>query len=144
MWFCCAWHHGFFSSFLLLLLFFPQAFDDFNTKCLEPCPNCGRTFVPRALEVHLRSCKPRDPSASTRRQPLQQNKVAKAPSVKQEKQRRAKEAKTPSPTTEEEEAPSKTRLAQMVRQSPALERADARRRLEEFINQMDGKVAAEE
>lgn len=35
-----------------------QAFDDFNKKALDECKNCGRTFLPRALEVHLRSCKP--------------------------------------------------------------------------------------
>ena len=43
-----------------------QAFDDFNKKALAECKTCGRTFLPRALEVHSRSkCKPRpDPSSN--------------------------------------------------------------------------------
>jgi len=34
-----------------------EAFNDWNEKVLEPCPNCARTFLPDRLEVHLRSCK---------------------------------------------------------------------------------------
>uniref|UniRef100_A0A7S4V0I3 C2HC/C3H-type domain-containing protein n=1 Tax=Alexandrium monilatum TaxID=311494 RepID=A0A7S4V0I3_9DINO len=30
-----------------------------NDKVLEPCPNCGRTFLPDRLEIHLRSCRPK-------------------------------------------------------------------------------------
>ncbi|CAD2215991.1 hypothetical protein AGDE_16333 [Angomonas deanei] len=30
----------------------------FNQNALSPCPNCGRTFLPDRLQVHLRSCKP--------------------------------------------------------------------------------------
>ena len=33
-----------------------QAMNDWNDKVLEPCPNCGRTFLPDRLVVHLRSC----------------------------------------------------------------------------------------
>ena len=39
------------------ILFF-QAFDDFNKKSLLPCEVCGRTFLPRAHEIHTRVCKP--------------------------------------------------------------------------------------
>jgi len=39
-----------------------------NDEVLAPCPNCGRTFLPDRLEVHLRSCRPKSP-AGTRRQP---------------------------------------------------------------------------
>ena len=35
-----------------------QALEDFNTKSLLECKNCGRTFLPRPLEIHQRSCKP--------------------------------------------------------------------------------------
>ena len=28
---------------------------------LTPCPNCGRTFLPDRLQVHMRSCKPKPP-----------------------------------------------------------------------------------
>ena len=28
------------------------AFDTYNTKALEPCPNCGRTFLPESLVKH--------------------------------------------------------------------------------------------
>ena len=28
----------------------------FETEVLEPCPHCGRTFLPDRLQVHLRSC----------------------------------------------------------------------------------------
>ena len=34
-----------------------QAFDTYNTQALVPCENCGRTFLPDRLIVHLRSCK---------------------------------------------------------------------------------------
>lgn len=33
-----------------------DAFDNFNTKALEGCPNCGRTFLPDSLKIHLKSC----------------------------------------------------------------------------------------
>ena len=41
-----------------------QAFDDFNKKALVGCKNCGRTFLPKPLEIHLRSCKPNANSPS--------------------------------------------------------------------------------
>ena len=28
----------------------------FNSDTLQPCPHCGRTFLPDRLQVHLRSC----------------------------------------------------------------------------------------
>ena len=34
-----------------------QAYDAYNTQALVPCENCGRTFLPDRLLVHLRSCK---------------------------------------------------------------------------------------
>jgi len=34
-----------------------DAFKQYNDKALEPCPNCGRTFLPDRLIVHLKSCK---------------------------------------------------------------------------------------
>jgi len=34
-----------------------EAFKDWKETVLEPCPNCGRTFLPDRLIVHLRSCK---------------------------------------------------------------------------------------
>ena len=33
-----------------------EAFNEYNTKALVKCDNCGRTFLPDRLEVHLRSC----------------------------------------------------------------------------------------
>jgi hypothetical protein len=33
-----------------------DAFDNFNTKALEACHNCGRTFLPDSLKIHLKSC----------------------------------------------------------------------------------------
>lgn len=33
-----------------------DAFKNYNEKALDPCPNCGRTFLPDRLAVHLRSC----------------------------------------------------------------------------------------
>ena len=33
-----------------------DAYDNFNTKALESCHNCGRTFLPDSLKIHLRSC----------------------------------------------------------------------------------------
>ena len=34
-----------------------DAFDSYNTKALEPCPNCGRTFLPESLVKHQKMCK---------------------------------------------------------------------------------------
>merc|ERR1712166_315977 len=31
-----------------------------DKEALLPCQNCGRTFLPDRLEVHLRSCRPKD------------------------------------------------------------------------------------
>ena len=33
-----------------------EAFKNYNDKALDPCPNCGRTFLPDRLTIHLRSC----------------------------------------------------------------------------------------
>ena len=33
-------------------------FQEFQEQSLVPCENCGRTFFPDRLQVHLRSCKP--------------------------------------------------------------------------------------
>lgn len=33
-----------------------DAFKEYNEKALEGCPNCGRTFLPDRLVIHLRSC----------------------------------------------------------------------------------------
>lgn len=33
-----------------------QAFKSFNEKALAKCPNCGRTFLPDSLKIHLKSC----------------------------------------------------------------------------------------
>ena len=34
-----------------------DAFKQYNEVSLVACPNCGRTFLPDRLEIHLRSCK---------------------------------------------------------------------------------------
>jgi len=34
-----------------------EAFKNYNEKALDPCPNCGRTFLSDRLVIHLRSCK---------------------------------------------------------------------------------------
>jgi zinc-finger of a C2HC-type len=33
-----------------------DAFKQYNQVSLMPCHNCGRTFLPDRLEIHLRSC----------------------------------------------------------------------------------------
>jgi uncharacterized OB-fold protein len=33
-----------------------DAYKAYNEKALEACPNCGRTFLPDRLLVHLKSC----------------------------------------------------------------------------------------
>lgn len=33
-----------------------KAQKEFNEKGMDACPNCGRTFLPDRLIVHLRSC----------------------------------------------------------------------------------------
>lgn len=34
-----------------------EALKNWNDKVLDKCPNCGRTFLPDRLLVHLKSCK---------------------------------------------------------------------------------------
>ncbi|KRX07888.1 hypothetical protein PPERSA_10276 [Pseudocohnilembus persalinus] len=38
-----------------------QAFDDWNTKMLDQCVNCGRTFKPESLVIHQKSCTSKNP-----------------------------------------------------------------------------------
>ena len=33
------------------------AYKNWDENVLEKCPNCGRTFRPEALIIHLKSCK---------------------------------------------------------------------------------------
>ena len=33
-----------------------EGFNEYNKNVLEPCENCGRTFKPDSLKIHLRSC----------------------------------------------------------------------------------------
>ena len=33
-----------------------DAMKSYNEKALDACPNCGRTFLPDRLLVHLKSC----------------------------------------------------------------------------------------
>lgn len=33
-----------------------DALKSYNEKALDACPNCGRTFLPDRLLVHLKSC----------------------------------------------------------------------------------------
>ena len=33
-----------------------QAFDDYNEKALETCPNCHRSFNPQAFKRHGKIC----------------------------------------------------------------------------------------
>lgn len=38
------------------------AFENYNIKALEKCPNCPRTFNPESLPKHLKMCRPKDPT----------------------------------------------------------------------------------
>lgn len=42
-----------------------EAFNKFNDESRVPCQNCGRKFLPDRLEVHLRSCKPKNGGAAS-------------------------------------------------------------------------------
>ena len=44
----------------------PERDDQFEEKVLESCPNCGRTFLPDRLAIHLRSCKENKPLTQKR------------------------------------------------------------------------------
>ena len=33
------------------------AYKNWDENVLEPCPNCNRTFLPKSLTIHLKSCK---------------------------------------------------------------------------------------
>ena len=61
-----------------------NAFKDFNEKALSECPNCHRTFLPRPLEIHLRSCKPKSAAAaeSPNREKRTNGKKYKPPRIK--------------------------------------------------------------
>ena len=49
------------------------------SQSLVPCENCGRTFLPDRLEVHLRSCRPG--KTSSPRSPSPRGKSARSPAV---------------------------------------------------------------
>ena len=44
-----------------------QAYTNWNDNILEPCPNCGRTFLPEKIPMHMKGCKKGKPL----KQPLQ-------------------------------------------------------------------------
>lgn len=46
-----------------------DAYKNYNEKVLEPCPNCGRTFLSDRLVIHLRSCIGSDMKGSANRNP---------------------------------------------------------------------------
>jgi hypothetical protein len=46
-----------------------DAYQNWDQNVLDPCPNCNRTFVPTALKIHLKSCKPGKPL----KPPIQRN-----------------------------------------------------------------------
>lgn len=56
-----------------------NAFANWNDKVLDACPNCDRTFVPRALAIHLKSCKPGKPLKPKLGQPKQVGPIKRAP-----------------------------------------------------------------
>ena len=33
-----------------------RAYEKWDAEALVPCENCGRTFLPDRLEIHLRAC----------------------------------------------------------------------------------------
>ena len=49
------------------------------SQSLVPCENCGRTFLPDRLEVHLRSCRPG--KTSSPRSPSPRGKSVRSPAV---------------------------------------------------------------
>ena len=32
-------------------------YENWDKNVLEPCPHCARTFQPKSLQIHLKSCK---------------------------------------------------------------------------------------
>ena len=36
---------------------------------MESCPNCGRTFLPERIAIHLKSCRPDNPHKSVTSNP---------------------------------------------------------------------------
>merc|ERR1712167_519391 len=42
------------------------AYEKWNDEALLACPNCGRTFLPDRLEIHLRSCRSKDGASEKR------------------------------------------------------------------------------
>lgn len=116
-----------------------KAFDDFNSKALEECSICHRTFLPRPLEIHRKSCKPKDLDALP--------KVTK-PKVKVPKFRKKTSetppAEEPSPKEivvaeeeqEEEEEPKREDLVKMVKKDKVLDLVENRRDLMNFLEEL--------
>ncbi len=98
-----------------------QAFDDFNKKALEECHNCGRTFLPKALEVHLRSCKTNNAKKAS-----SSSSGRKKPSVNIPKASAKKE----------EEAPTRDDILKAVKKEKVFDSVKSRQQLKELIDKM--------
>ena len=98
-----------------------QAFEDFNTKALKACPSCARTFLPKPLEIHMRSCKPKSPqpdAAPPKPKPKARRPVAK-----------------PKPKEPEKEY-SKEEIIEKIENEPALDDPEKRAQLMKFLKKL--------
>lgn len=109
-----------------------QAFNDFNTKSLQECPNCGRTFLPKPLEIHSRSCKPKDPrlkpgaTGAPRKSKKSQERRRNDPSPRPPENL---SAKTPSPDYPDLPTPTKEDLIEIIQGDKAFDSPQIRRKL---------------
>ncbi|TRY75134.1 hypothetical protein TCAL_00666 [Tigriopus californicus] len=105
-----------------------QAFNDFNTKSLQECPNCGRTFLPKPLEIHSRSCKPKE----TRLKPAAPRKSKRSQDRRNDPSPRPETLKTKTPPTPDHSdlhTPTKEELIELIQRDKTFDSPQMRRKL---------------
>ena len=111
-----------------------QAFQDFNTKSLEECPNCSRTFLPRPLEIHMRSCKPKldkkSPPAARKKRSLRKPKEEDSPP------RPGTYTKKESPERRSPAAATREDLIELIQKEEAFDSERVRGELMDFMQKL--------
>merc|ERR1712117_900683 len=117
-----------------------NAFKDFNEKALSECPNCHRTFLPRPLEIHLRSCKPKSAASTSAGSPNREKKAGarkyKPPRLKKKVVLDGRSAGDEENNPKISDTPSKADLVREIEENPVLNALEARIKLMNFITDL--------
>ncbi|XP_040568987.1 zinc finger protein 475 [Lepeophtheirus salmonis] len=113
-----------------------SAFDDWNKNVLEACPNCARTFLPKSLEVHKRSCKAKSPAITSK--PTEDKGPAKKKLIPRVN-RPSTYTKSNEGTKSESGAASREAIISMIEKDSAFENPEKLSELMNFVIELKSK-----